>query len=279
MCRIRRPSGHRSRPRPDPSPARPGRAAQGCPCPTGSVRLRRTPPLATSPDPFGAKAEPPILSRTRPYPQRVEPLGAPPTSSPGGQGRFAQYGVSGGDVEQRSARYNGIMIREAIIVVLTLAAVGTSLVGVTGLHFGPWRLYDRAGYRVGCVEHRGRLRIACGRAADCPKCSKTTASHDAGCPIASSRHHGSLLPAVTMHFDFGVSFSTWLLAGWRTRYLYVPLWLVCLLFSAYPTIAFIRGPLRRYRRRKRGLCIRCGYDLTGNVSGICPECGIKVTRP
>jgi hypothetical protein len=25
-------------------------------------------------------------------------------------------------------------------------------------------------------------------------------------------------------------------------------------------------------RRAQGLCVRCGYNLTGNVSGICPEC-------
>jgi hypothetical protein len=29
----------------------------------------------------------------------------------------------------------------------------------------------------------------------------------------------------------------------------------------------------RRERRARGLCVRCGYDLTGNVSGVCPECG------
>jgi len=27
-----------------------------------------------------------------------------------------------------------------------------------------------------------------------------------------------------------------------------------------------------------GHCHRCGYDLTGNVSGVCPECGEKVQR-
>ncbi len=27
------------------------------------------------------------------------------------------------------------------------------------------------------------------------------------------------------------------------------------------------------RRTPPGQCPRCGYDLTGNVSGVCPECG------
>lgn len=26
-------------------------------------------------------------------------------------------------------------------------------------------------------------------------------------------------------------------------------------------------------RRRLGQCLACGYDLTGNVSGRCPECG------
>jgi hypothetical protein len=30
---------------------------------------------------------------------------------------------------------------------------------------------------------------------------------------------------------------------------------------------------QRQERRAKGLCERCGYDLTGNVSGVCPECG------
>ena len=55
-----------------------------------------------------------------------------------------------------------------------------------------------------------------------------------------------------------------------------PLLIPLLLFASYPTIAFIRGPLRRYRRRRKGLCLRCGYDLTGNVTGICSECGHSI---
>jgi hypothetical protein len=33
----------------------------------------------------------------------------------------------------------------------------------------------------------------------------------------------------------------------------------------------------RHRRRARlGLCASCGYSLTGNTSGTCPECGTPV---
>ena len=30
------------------------------------------------------------------------------------------------------------------------------------------------------------------------------------------------------------------------------------------------------KRREKGLCTRCGYSLTGNTSGVCPECGTLV---
>lgn len=52
-----------------------------------------------------------------------------------------------------------------------------------------------------------------------------------------------------------------------------PLWALAALFAYAPIAAFVRGPLRRFRRRKRGVCVPCGYNLTGNVSGVCPECG------
>ena len=64
----------------------------------------------------------------------------------------------------------------------------------------------------------------------------------------------------------------------RASYLTFPLWVLAPVFATYPTFAFIRGPLRRYRRRKRGLCVKCGYDLTGNESGVCSECG-KTIEP
>lgn len=53
----------------------------------------------------------------------------------------------------------------------------------------------------------------------------------------------------------------------------IPLPLLVLAFGIYPFFAFLRGPYRRHRRRRKGLCPKCGYNLSGNVSGVCPECG------
>ncbi len=57
-----------------------------------------------------------------------------------------------------------------------------------------------------------------------------------------------------------------------------PIWVPIVVLATYPAIAFYRGPLRRYRRRRRGLCVKCGYDLTGNESGRCSECATEVER-
>ena len=55
-----------------------------------------------------------------------------------------------------------------------------------------------------------------------------------------------------------------------------PFCLTTVVLLAYPIFALIRGPLRRHRRRKKGLCVACGYNLAGNESGVCPECGEAV---
>ena len=52
-----------------------------------------------------------------------------------------------------------------------------------------------------------------------------------------------------------------------------------LLVAAYPMLAFVRGPVRRWQRARKGLCLTCAYNLTGNVSGVCPECGTEINKP
>lgn len=60
----------------------------------------------------------------------------------------------------------------------------------------------------------------------------------------------------------------------------VPYWPLGILLIVLVTLLLRRNLLawRLYRRARRGLCLRCGYNLTGNLSGICPECGTAVSR-
>jgi hypothetical protein len=55
-----------------------------------------------------------------------------------------------------------------------------------------------------------------------------------------------------------------------------PHWFACLITALLPA----RFVWRRTRRRRwtAGHCRRCGYDLTANVSGICPECGATIAQ-
>ncbi len=54
----------------------------------------------------------------------------------------------------------------------------------------------------------------------------------------------------------------------------IPFWVPAVLLL--PGLAALI-PWRR-RRRTVGHCTQCEYDLTGNVSGVCPECGAPVRR-
>ncbi len=52
-----------------------------------------------------------------------------------------------------------------------------------------------------------------------------------------------------------------------------PAWYPVPFLAIVPIWYLLTGPLRTFRRRRKGLCIHCAYDLTGNTSGTCPECG------
>lgn len=65
---------------------------------------------------------------------------------------------------------------------------------------------------------------------------------------------------------------------YRTTWIVFPFWLPTGLLTCVGTIPVARGPVRRRWRRFRGCCESCGYDLTGNRSGRCPECGTRLLR-
>jgi hypothetical protein len=57
-----------------------------------------------------------------------------------------------------------------------------------------------------------------------------------------------------------------------------PYWLPAVCFAFLPALTAVKFWRARARRRREaeGLCSGCGYNLTGNTSGVCPECGAQV---
>jgi len=54
----------------------------------------------------------------------------------------------------------------------------------------------------------------------------------------------------------------------------VPFWMMFLVMLP-PWLLLNRAYRKRRRRELTGCCVGCGYDLTGNESDVCSECGFK----
>lgn len=59
----------------------------------------------------------------------------------------------------------------------------------------------------------------------------------------------------------------------------IPLVIWDAFFVLPPLLILATLIIRGWPTRAPGLCVSCGYDLTGNTSGVCPECGMVVTKP
>ncbi len=65
--------------------------------------------------------------------------------------------------------------------------------------------------------------------------------------------------------------------SWTGTNFTFPLWLPTLLFGTWSAIALKHHIKRRYFTE--GICRKCGYDLRGSPSGVCPECGLASNPP
>ena len=150
------------------------------------------------------------------------------------------------------------MIHKSFIVVLVTAGLALTGLGVVSL----WVEIGWAG-RIH-QRHWARVMI-----------------EEGNLQLAHARTTQVAYPRGGMTFFRGglgvLSFRTDTSRDWRWAALSVPLWLVVALLFIHPGLAFLRGPVLRRRRLRRDQCPGCGYDLAGNVSGRCPECGMYLS--
>lgn len=90
--------------------------------------------------------------------------------------------------------------------------------------------------------------------------------------------HGRKQPTVSTLRNFGgFLVTTAATDGLTAHEIHIPAWFPLLIFAALPVFQFIRWRRRRLRV-SRNQCLRCAYDLTGNTSGVCPECGLRLAH-
>lgn len=174
------------------------------------------------------------------------------------------------------------MIRKTIIVMLILAAVGATGLGIATC-FEPilWTEPKDVGRRAyGVAVCRGEVALHYWRFKARPGSRSRRLTLD---PFATYRNEIRLgataysrswkNPPLEYRIAVNDQGGGGTLVTTDVRLL---VWPLAVAFAAYPTIAFIRGPVRRWRRQRKGQCVKCGYNLTGNVSGVCPECGEQI---
>lgn len=73
-------------------------------------------------------------------------------------------------------------------------------------------------------------------------------------------------------YRVGLRLPSWRLSSNVTcGHIAFPLWIPIL-----PLLALATWLWRREGPNSSGICANCRYDLTGNTSGVCPECGERV---
>ncbi len=181
--------------------------------------------------------------------------------------------------------------RLSISIIILVLLVGGTLISVSYkedlyLAIGDVMLQEsQRYYKVQILD--GRMTVGWGKREDTPL-SRETAD-------ALSRHFVDYFPSfVEKELWFGAVYKETAMSSHElhpppsldsrrmkrthSRVL-LPFWvlyLLLLLLSSYPTAALIRSRQSRRLRLEWSLCLKCGYNLRCNTTGVCPECGTPI---
>lgn len=178
----------------------------------------------------------------------------------------------------------GNMVRKGAILFLSSAAILTAVIGVVGFSNGVFMAAPGPGKIQGYLHSAdGLIRLYVFVADEPIYFAASNQTRDItvrratdGSPCLSFNH--GIVPGVTPYkwywgetsFNSPNSPSRVQFNGIRTR-VAAPV----AMFLGYPVFTIWRERRRR-RRRRPGCCVHCLYDLTGNESGVCPECGTAI---
>lgn len=88
-----------------------------------------------------------------------------------------------------------------------------------------------------------------------------------GARVRGRRLAGWVISGTMINAAFDVAMVLGLFVGW-----WPPVVIVAAI-TAFIMLLQMFGRRESLRRRFTGACHGCGYELTGNLSGVCPECG------
>jgi len=96
--------------------------------------------------------------------------------------------------------------------------------------------------------------------------------------VASKSEHLEPLSFDPRPEQRSIYFSSTKHGVYRTTWLVFPFWLSTSLLSIAGVLPIARSPARQWWRKRHGHCLVCGYNLEGNRSGRCSECGTRYQR-
>ena len=159
-------------------------------------------------------------------------------------------------------------ITAVVSLLLLLATVG---LWVDGYYYASLFSHESTESSTGVLSERGILSIGLDR----------TIGWAAKEPGWSFGRLNKLLDTAALPSEFYHSYALGFGLNWGktphsdtylTYGVCFPHWILTLIFAVLPAIWFVQWRKRR-RLASIGNCPSCGYDLTANTTGVCPECG------
>jgi len=177
-----------------------------------------------------------------------------------------------------------ITFGSVLAMVLLLATLGQLAWQVASKSVGnsnptePLISWDIAPDHVRLYKTRGGFNLcwlATNQCADCGKKHREYIDCNGAVknPLNTRITHAFVMPKRWGPFSYTANVQS----DYCERILTLPTWVPTILLGAYPTLYLLMTCVSRLRRRP-GHCLHCDYDLTGNESGVCPECGTNVRR-